>query len=339
MMQIASLRAIALLAVTIVLSVLAGCGSTEEGAGDGADGVTSVELVYATPVAQLALPTLAANEGLFPDDVDVTVSYMSSAQLAGPLTTGQLQLIVAAAPTPEVAALGGGDTVPLKWLGTWNSPPDGDLIGGPGIETVADLRGKKFGVSNLKSFSYYMILIALEAAGLTEDDVDIVPLGSLENLVPAFISGKVDAMIGGAPLTKTVLAERDGSSVLWTAIDNEVPWVGAGLAAYGPWLEENEDAAVSVLKGLNDALEVFHSDPEAAKRAISEVTSLRDEADVNEAYETMLEQFSEQVVPVPQETLEYTFEILREGGFAEAEESLVPSFTTAEYAEQAIQGD
>src|SRR6516162_10559506 len=61
------------------------------------------------------------------------------------------------------------------------------------IRTAADLKGKKFGISNPKSLGEMMGVLVLEKAGLKQGDVQMVALGSLGGALTALENGVVDA--------------------------------------------------------------------------------------------------------------------------------------------------
>jgi NitT/TauT family transport system substrate-binding protein len=61
------------------------------------------------------------------------------------------------------------------------------------IKTPADLKGKKFGISNPKSLGEMMGVLVMEQAGLKQGDVQMTPLGSLGGALTALENGVVDA--------------------------------------------------------------------------------------------------------------------------------------------------
>jgi NitT/TauT family transport system substrate-binding protein len=61
------------------------------------------------------------------------------------------------------------------------------------LKTAADLKGKKFGISNPKSLGEMMGVLIMEKAGLKQGDVQMTALGSLGGAVTALENGVVDA--------------------------------------------------------------------------------------------------------------------------------------------------
>jgi NitT/TauT family transport system substrate-binding protein len=60
------------------------------------------------------------------------------------------------------------------------------------LKTAADMKGKKFGISNPKSLGEMMGVLVMEKAGLKKGDVQMVALGSLSGALTALESGVVD---------------------------------------------------------------------------------------------------------------------------------------------------
>jgi NitT/TauT family transport system substrate-binding protein len=61
------------------------------------------------------------------------------------------------------------------------------------LKTPADLKGKKFGISNPKSLGEMMGVLVMEKAGLKQGDVQMTALGSLSGALTALENGVVDA--------------------------------------------------------------------------------------------------------------------------------------------------
>jgi NitT/TauT family transport system substrate-binding protein len=97
-----------------------------------------------------------------------------------------------------------------------NSTGNDQIIAGPGINSVADLKGKKVGAEQ-GTVDHYLLLLALKKAGLGPTDVDFQPLET-GAAAAAFASGRLDAVGAFAPFTTQALA-RSGSKALATSAD------------------------------------------------------------------------------------------------------------------------
>lgn len=80
------------------------------------------------------------------------------------------------------------------------------ILGQPGIKTMADLKGKKVGVPEGTSGDI-LLSLALEAAGMTVDDIERVPMDP-PTTVSAFISGQIEGAAIWYPHVETILKQK-----------------------------------------------------------------------------------------------------------------------------------
>jgi NitT/TauT family transport system substrate-binding protein len=94
---------------------------------------------------------------------------------------------------PVIAAAEQGQDIKIIGM-TSRSLADLVLIVMPNspLKTAADLKGKKFGISNPKSLGEMMGVLVMEKAGLKQGDVQMTALGSLSGALTALESGVVD---------------------------------------------------------------------------------------------------------------------------------------------------
>jgi NitT/TauT family transport system substrate-binding protein len=94
---------------------------------------------------------------------------------------------------PVIAAAEQGQDVKIVGI-TSRSLADLVIIVMPNspLKTAADLKGKKFGISNPKSLGEMMGVLVMEQAGLKAGDVQMTALGSLSGALTALENGVVD---------------------------------------------------------------------------------------------------------------------------------------------------
>ena len=94
---------------------------------------------------------------------------------------------------PVIAAAEQGQDVKIVGI-TSRSLADLVLVVMPDspLKTPADLKGKKFGISNPKSLGEMMGVLVMEQAGLNQGDVQMTALGSLSGALTALENGVVD---------------------------------------------------------------------------------------------------------------------------------------------------
>jgi NitT/TauT family transport system substrate-binding protein len=97
-----------------------------------------------------------------------------------------------------------------------NSTGNDQIIARPGINTIADLKGKTVAAEQ-GTVDHYLLLLALRKAGLTDKDITFKPLLT-DAAAAAFGAGKVDAVGVFAPFTDTAL-KLAGSKPIATSAD------------------------------------------------------------------------------------------------------------------------
>jgi phosphonate transport system substrate-binding protein len=134
----------------------------------------------------------------------------------------------------------------------------------PAISSLAQLRGRRFGVFEMSTASHYLPLKMLDAAGLARRDVDLVPLGSQDRILAALLAHEVAA--GG--LKESLFERFRGAGLRALQVSEPLPQF---VYAASPALPEGAGAgfAAALLKVQPRAREadralVAHWDPELA---------------------------------------------------------------------------
>ncbi len=91
------------------------------------------------------------------------------------------------------------------------------VIGGPGVTSVKDLKGKKIGVE-IGFVSHLLLLNALEKNGMTEADVELINVPTNET-PQVLASGEVDAIVAWQPSSGQALKLVPGSKAIYTSAD------------------------------------------------------------------------------------------------------------------------
>lgn len=97
-----------------------------------------------------------------------------------------------------------------------NSTGNDKIIVRDGINTIADLKGKRIGVE-VGTVDHFLLLLGLKKAGLSFKDVQIQPLET-RTAATVFVAEQVDAVGVFAPFTTKAL-ERPGSKELFSSQD------------------------------------------------------------------------------------------------------------------------
>lgn len=137
------------------------------------------------------------------------------------------------------------------------------MVGNPaaGIKNVADLKGKKVGIS-VGSSSHYHLLKALSQAGLKQSDLTIVNL-SPANMPPAYIAGQIDAAVTWEP--NVGIIEKAGAHPIATTRS-------IGMITGGVWVGQQElsrnngDTLQSFLRAWRQAQRDYVKNPKAVRQ-------------------------------------------------------------------------
>ena len=98
----------------------------------------------------------------------------------------------------------------------------------PNFKTVADLKGKKIGVTAPGSSTNVMVNFVLAKAGLKPSDVSIIGVGASQGAVAAMRSGQIDAMSNLDPVISLLVRSGDLKIVTDTRIVAEADRVFGG---------------------------------------------------------------------------------------------------------------
>ncbi|HXG51560.1 MAG TPA: ABC transporter substrate-binding protein [candidate division Zixibacteria bacterium] len=139
----------------------------------------------------------------------------------------------------------------LYIIAGWRNQHTNVWIAPPGIRSLADLKGKRVGISDFNSIRHWAIQIQLKKAGLDpERDVEWVRIGVAPVLhMEAIRSGRVEC--APVPTWRAEELRRDGCNVLVAPADQYPRGRPERvIAATGRILEQRPDMVKSFLKGM-----------------------------------------------------------------------------------------
>jgi NitT/TauT family transport system substrate-binding protein len=141
-----------------------------------------------------------------------------------------------------------------------NSTGNDQIIAREGISSVADLKGKKVAAEQ-GTVDHYLLLLALEKAGLSESDIQFTPLLT-DAAAAAFVAGQVDAVGVFAPFTTTALG-RPGSRAIATSKD----FPGAipdHLVFAAPFVKDHPTEVQALVRAWFDTIAWIKANPDKA---------------------------------------------------------------------------
>ena len=139
------------------------------------------------------------------------------------------------------------------------------VVGAPGIESITDLKGKKVGVE-IGFVGHLLLLNALEKAGLTESDVELVNVPTNET-PQVLASGDVSAIVAWQPNSGQALSLVPGSKKLYSSADE--PGLIYDVLAVSPTsLAQRRDDWSKVIDVWYQVVD-YINDPETYEEAVS----------------------------------------------------------------------
>lgn len=150
---------------------------------------------------------------------------------------------------------------------------------GSGIESFADVKGKKVATSPFTSSNVYLPLV-LNDNGLSEDDLTLIK-SDPGALGPMLVTGQVDAIISWvSDVTRYGSQASDAGKKLVV-----LPWSEAGLKLYSAslvasdkFLEERPDVARRFVAAFAKSIEYMRENPEDAAKAVADAVPELDTA-------------------------------------------------------------
>ncbi len=256
----------ALALVALVALLLTGCARVPAGGPSAGPARATIGLTY-IPDIQFAPFYVAADAGIFTaQGLDATLRHHGAQEgLFTALVAGQEQYVIAGGDEMVQARAQGMDLVaigqyyhryPVVLIVPDTSP----------VQAVADLAGQRIGVPGRFGETWFGLLAALEGAGLTESDVEVVEIGYTAQA--ALTTGKVDAVVGFANNDQVQfgLAGIPTRAVPLGA-EGEVPLVSIVLVTTGAELEAHPETARKVAASMVAGVEQTVAEPASAVAA------------------------------------------------------------------------
>ena len=207
---------------------------------------------------------IGRHAGLFAaEGLDVSIDHIEGIEEVNErLRDGRAQLAYGVTEHVVLDAETGGRQVIIG--GNVNKLPF-SLIARPGIRGMADLRGKRIGVSSLRAGSSSLVMKLLAAHGLHyPDDYEMIACGPILARWALLRSGGIDAGLQGAPLDHMALDQG------FVSLDNpreQIPhFQFTSLDVDRDWAASHRDMLLRFLRGFLRAHEWFYANREGSNR-------------------------------------------------------------------------
>jgi NitT/TauT family transport system substrate-binding protein len=267
------------------------CGGTAQpsGAPSASGGATAapppplaLQVSYSNIIGD-ELPLWATKEGGFFDKngLDVTLSNIASAQGVPAVLAGQVTFAQVGGSETLSAVAGGADLVVIAQLaGVYPFV----LEVGPDIKTVADLKGKKIGVSSIGSSSDIATRVALKKMNLDPDkDVSLVTVGSAAQRTAALLAGSIQAGVSQPPDSLTL--EAKGFHVLYDLASQKLPSANTSVIVRRSYISANKGVVQRYVDSLVQGIKKLKADKAFGVSVLKKYFQSTDEAAMSATYD------------------------------------------------------
>jgi len=132
------------------------------------------------------------------------------------------------------------------------------------IKRIADLKGKKIGITRVGSSTHTSALYALGSAGLKTADYQLLPLLEVPNIFTALAAGQIDAGVVSPPTNAR--AKKAGFVELMNIAKEGPEFVSVAVGTSRAYIKANEDIVRRVVRSYAEGIQIFKSNKPAAIR-------------------------------------------------------------------------
>ena len=248
-------------------------------------GADKIRIAYTSPGPQHGVLWVGDVAGVFKkNNLDLEIIYMPGNISMGSLISGELNFGQMTGALMSPARMQGSDVVMLVSI---QELLDDRLVVRPNIKTPEELKGKRIAVSRFGAASHMRVLNMLPRFGLTDKDITFLQIGDTPARIVAMVGNSADASSFSPP--DHLAAVQSGMRVLLNMAELNIYYQGTGLVASQRYIAKNRDIAKRMVKSYVDTIHIVRTKPELAKRAFVKYRKTKDEKQLEDAYQTLLE--------------------------------------------------
>ncbi len=221
---------------------------------------------------------VAQEEGLFKKHgLDIELIHIASTSKAiQSMVSGEIQFTTADALNSIQAVSAGADVVMVcegvnRFVFSIMARAD--------LKRVAELKGKKIGITRLGSSTHTAVLYVVNKAGLGANDYTLLQLGEVPNILTTLLAAQIDAGALSPPTNSR--AKKAGLHELVNLGVDGPEYPSTVIASTRAYVKANPDNTRRMVRALGEGLNVFKTNRQIGIRAIQKYSRLND-ADILE---------------------------------------------------------
>jgi len=216
---------------------------------------------------------VAQEEGLFKKHgLDIELIHIASTSRAiQSMLSGEIQYTTADALNSIQAVSAGADVVMFcEGINHFVF----SIMARPEIKRLADLKGKKIGITRIGSSTHTAVQFAVNKAGLAPTDVSLLQLGEVPNILTTLLAGQIDAGALSPPTNSR--AKKAGLFEVLNLGTDGPEYPSTVIASTKAYVKANPENTRRMVRALAEGLHIFKSNKAAGVRAIQKYSRLQD---------------------------------------------------------------
>ncbi|HEY7165548.1 MAG TPA: ABC transporter substrate-binding protein [Candidatus Binatia bacterium] len=242
------------------------------------------------------------------EGLDANLVYIpSSSTIAQAQISGDVDISTANSQVIVDADLNRGNLLAIGAVTNWVAFY---VMANPEVSSVADLKGRKIGVTRFGASTDFAVRKLLQKYHLKPaTDVPIVQIGGMPELAAAISNGAIAAAPMSYPMA--YVAQKNGAKLLANLAKEEIPFLHVGITTSRPFLEFHRSEAKAFLRAYARSVHYMHTNPDGFKKILAKYSKIRDpgmlQGTVQYAYD-----FVEKIPLVKRQAFEVTLDMVAE---------------------------
>ena len=183
------------------------------------------------------------------------------------------------------------------------------------IKRPEDLKGKSIGVTRPGDLSFRLSKAVLKKFNLSEDDVQLRPIGgSQSERYYAMAQDVIQAIIVTPPLD--VRGKRDGFNIVYHLNELNLPFIYSSVHTNMKSLKERPLLVQRFVAAMAEAVHFVEKNPDKAMAAVGKALKIKDHETLQSSYDAYAKSIVNRRMIVPAGYVAEAMELAREGGTA-----------------------
>jgi ABC-type nitrate/sulfonate/bicarbonate transport system substrate-binding protein len=152
----------------------------------------------------------------------------------------------------------------------------------PEFKRLADLKGKKIGITRIGSSTHTAVLFAVGKAGLAANEFSLLQLGEVPNILTTLLAGQIDAGALSPPTNSR--AKKAGLFELLNLGTDGPEYPSTVIASTKAYVKTNPENTRRVVRAIGEGLFIFKGNRQIGVRAIQKYARLKDSDILEDTY-------------------------------------------------------